>query len=254
MNATARITIAETRTELTKLSRVPAYAISTLAFPLAFYCFFGIAMGFGRAYGSTTVATYLLASYGAFGVVGCALFGFGVSLAIERGQGWLDVKRVSPMPPVAYVVAKVVTSLAFAALVVVVLCAVGAAFGGVRLPPLGWLALAAALVLGALPFCALGLALGAVLPANSASATINLIYLPMSFASGLWIPYEQLPAFFQRIAPALPTYHLGQLALGTFAPDHGSAAAHVAVLLGWAAIGLVVAAFALRRDEGRTYA
>ncbi len=249
----ARITAAETLAELTKVCRLPAYAIPTLAFPLGFYVFFAIAMGPSRGIDGTTVATYMLATYGAFGVVGCALFGFGVSFAIERGQGWLLVKRASPMPPLASIVAKMLTSLTFAAAVVLLLSVVGAAFGGVRLAPATWLELFTVLVLGAIPFCALGLAIGSLAGPNSAPAIVNLVYLPMSFLSGLWIPIEGLPPAIARIAPFLPTYHFGQLALGTLGGGHGSAAFHVLVLALWALGGVAAAAYGLRRDEGRTY-
>jgi len=40
-------------------------------------------------------------------MVGAALFGIGVGLAADLGAGWLDLKRASPMPPLAYVLAKV---------------------------------------------------------------------------------------------------------------------------------------------------
>jgi ABC-2 type transport system permease protein len=249
----ARITLAETRAELIKEIRLPAYVIPTLAFPLAFYAFFGLAMGGPRGVGTTSIATYLLATYGAFGVVGCALFGFGVSVAVERGQGWLLLKRASPMPPIAYVLAKTFAAMAFAATVVVLLCLLGAEFGGVRLAPAAWLELFGALVFGAIPFCALGLAIGSLAGPNSAPALVNLVYLPMSFAAGLWVPIEMLPPAIAHVAPLLPTYHLGQLALGTVGPGHGSALTHVAALAAWAVAGAVAAAYGLRRDEGRTY-
>ncbi len=249
----ASITAAETRAEFTKLIRLPAYVIPTLAFPLAFYAFFGLAFGAQHAIAGTTMATYLLATYGAFGVVGCALFGFGVSVAVERGQGWLLVKRASPMPPAAYVLAKLFTSMAFAAVVVLMLFAVGAEFGGVRLAPQTWITLFAVLVVGSIPFAAIGLAIGSIAGPNSAPAIVNLIFLPMSFAAGLWIPIEALPPVVANIAPYLPTYHLGQLALGTLGAGHGSAALHVLALLAWALAGAGLAAYGLRRDEGRTY-
>lgn len=249
----ARIAFAETVAELTKNRRLPGYVIPTLTFPLAFYVFFGIAMGASRGIGAMTIATYLLATYGAFGVVACALFGVGVGLAVERGQGWLIVKRASPMPPLAYIVAKVVTSMTFAAVVVVLLTAVGVAFGGVRIAPLTWLELLIALVLGTIPFCAFGMAIGALAGPNSAPAVVNLVYLPMSFLSGLWIPIEALPPAIAHFAPLLPTYHLGQLALGTIDAGHGSALVHIAVLALWTVAGAAAAAYGLKRDEGRTY-
>jgi ABC-2 type transport system permease protein len=249
----AAITVAETRAELTKLARLPAYVIPTLAFPLAFYAFFGLALSPGRSFGELAVPTYLLATYGAFGVTGCALFGFGVSVAVERGQGWLLVKRASPMPPLAYVVAKMLTCMAFAATVAALLFLLGATFGAVRLPAQTWALLFATLVLGAIPFCAIGLAIGSIVRPNSAPAIVNAIYLPMSFLAGLWIPLEGLPPALARIAPLLPTYHLGQLALGALTAGHGSALGHVVVLAGWTIAGAAAAAYGLRNDEGRTY-
>ncbi len=42
---------------------------------------------------------------------------------------------------------------------------------------------------------------------------MNLINLPLAFAGGLWMPVQMLPKMFQTIAPIVPQYHLGQLAL-----------------------------------------
>ena len=89
--------------EFLKLIRVPMFAVSTLVFPLMFYVIFGITFADETA-GGVGVTTYMLATYGAFGVIGAALFGFGASIATERGQGWMRLKRVSPMPPLAYFV------------------------------------------------------------------------------------------------------------------------------------------------------
>ena len=50
----------------------------------------------------THYATYLIATFGTFGVMGASLFGTAAGLASERGLGWLQVKRASPMPPFAY--------------------------------------------------------------------------------------------------------------------------------------------------------
>ncbi len=249
----ARIAINETRAELTKAARLPAYVIPTLAFPVAFYAFFGIVLNGSQHIGSTSVATYMLATFGAFGVVGCALFGFGVSVAMERGQGWLLVKRASPMPPAAYFIAKVVMTMVFALIIVLMLSLLGVELGAVRLAPSAWLALMTVLVLGSIPFGAIGLAIGFVAGPNSAAAIVNLIYLPLSFLSGLWIPVEGLPPVVAHIAPYLPTYHLGQLALGTVGPGHGSALTHIAILALWTLAGAAAAAYGMKRDEGRTY-
>ena len=124
-----------------------------------FYVIFGITFAGEQARG-VGVTTYMLVTYGAFGVIGAALFGFGVSVAVERGQGWMRLKRVAPMPPLAYFVAKVVMSLAVATIIVLAMFTLGALVGGVRLDPQQWVAVGLALVAGALPFSAMGLAFG----------------------------------------------------------------------------------------------
>jgi len=239
--------------EFLKLIRLPIFAVTTIALPLMFYVIFGITFADEQA-GGVGMTTYMLVTYGAFGVIGAALFGFGVSVAVERGQGWMRLKRVAPMPPLAYFVAKVVMSLAVATIIVLAMFTLGALIGGVRLDPQQWVAVGLALVAGALPFSAMGLAFGYLVGPNSAPAVLNLAWLPMAFASGLWIPISQLPHVVQSIALALPPYHFVQLALGTIgASEGGSPVVHAAAMLGFTLLFLVVAAWGFRRDEGRTY-
>jgi ABC-2 type transport system permease protein len=239
--------------EFLKLVRLPIFAVTTIALPLMFYVIFGITFA-GEQAGGVGITTYMLVTYGAFGVIGAALFGFGVSVAVERGQGWMRLKRVAPMPPLAYFVAKVLMSLAVATIIVLAMFTLGALVGGVRLDPQQWLAAGLALVAGALPFSAMGLAFGYLVGPNSAPAVLNLVWLPMAFASGLWIPISQLPTVVQSIAVALPPYHFVQLALGTIgASEGGSPLVHVAAVLGFTALFLLVASWGFRRDEGRTY-
>jgi len=249
----ARLFATEARYELLKVLRMPAFAIPTLAFPCLFYAFFGLAFG-GQSAGGVSMGTYLLATYGAFGVIGASLFGFGVGVATERGQGWMLLKRATPMPPAAYFAAKTVTALLFSAVLVASLFALGGFVGGVALPTATWAALFAVLVAGALPFCALGLALGYLCGPNSAPAIVNLLYLPASFASGLWIPVQALPGWLQGLAPWLPPYHFGQLALGALGVEPATPpAVSVAALALATVIGLAVARWAYRRDSGQTY-
>ena len=248
-----RVYRTEARQEFLKLVRIPIFAASTIVLPLMFYVIFGIAFA-GELAGGVGMTTYLLATYGAFGVIGAALFGFGVSVAVERGQGWMRLKRVAPMPPLAYFVAKVLMSLAIATLIVLALFALGALLGGVRLGLPQWSALGLALVAGALPFSAMGLAFGYLVGPNSAPAVLNVAWLPMAFASGLWIPIAELPPLVQSVAPFLPPYHFVQLALGTIgASEGGSPITHAGAVLAFTVVFLLVAAWGYRRDEGRTY-
>ena len=99
-----------------------------------FYVLFGLVLNAKETIGGISVPTYLIATYGTFGVMGASLFGTASGLASDRGLGWLQVKRASPMPPFAYFAAKVILSMIFSAIVVSLLLVLGIIFGGVRLP------------------------------------------------------------------------------------------------------------------------
>jgi len=251
----SRIYFLEAKTEFLKLVRMRAYVVFTILFPLMFYCFFGLAMGTQTAgFHLPPMARYLLATYGAFAVMGVTLYAFGVGVAVERGLGWLQVKRASPMPRGAYFFAKFAVSLAFSGIVVALLFGLGAAFGGVRMPAAQWLGLYGTLLAGSAPFCALGLIIGSLAGPNSASATVNLIYMPMSICSGLWMPLPFLPHALQRVAPLLPAYHFAQLALGVLhAPTQGQAFDHLQALAGFTCLFAGIAWFANARESEKMY-
>jgi ABC-2 type transport system permease protein len=251
---TAKIYLKEVKYEFLKNLRLRLYTASVLSFPIMFYVLFGLVLNSKEAIGATRVPTYLIATYGTFGVMGASLFGTAAGLASDRGLGWLQVKRASPMPPFAYFFAKVVTSMAFSAIIVLALFALGITLGGVRMPFGDFIRLLGTLVAGSLPFSAMGLAVGYFCGPNSAPPTINLIYLPMSFCSGLWVPFMFLPHVVKQIALALPPYHLSQLALGVVgAGMHESTAIHWEVLIAFTMICLGIARIGFQRDQEKMY-
>ncbi len=251
---TATIYLKEAKYEFLKNLRLRMYTASVLSFPVMFYVLFGLVLNAKEAIGATRVPTYLIATYGTFGVMGASLFGTAAGLSSDRGLGWLQVKRASPMPPFAYFAAKVITSMVFSAIIVLALFTLGFTAGGVRMPLSDAGRLLATLVVGSLPFSTMGLALGYFTGPNSAPATINLIYLPMSFCSGLWVPFMFLPKVVQQIALVLPPYHLSQLALGVVgAGNHQAAATHWEALVAFTMICLGAARIGFQRDQEKMY-
>jgi ABC-2 type transport system permease protein len=228
----------EAKYEFLRVLRTPAFAAPTLLFPPLFYLLFGLLLNHGNA----GAAKYLFASYTVFGVMAPALFGFGVGLAMERERGWLALKRVMPMPPGAYLVAKMAMAMLFALIIYAVLALMAFFLGGVRLEIGQWLLLAVIAVLGAIPFSAIGMMIGSKANASASPAFVNLIYLPMAFLSGLWMPLTMLPAFFTQIAPLWPAYHLAQLAQMTIGTQPWSdVGTHLAWLLGLSAVCFAIA-------------
>jgi len=235
----------EAKYEFLNTLRTPGFVLPSLAFPLMFYAFFGIAFGGGNG---GQQAAYLAATYGVFGVIGPALFGFGVGIATERSQGWLMLKQASPMPGMAYFTAKLTMSLIFAQMILILLFSLAAFGGNVNFTPGQWATLYLTISLGNIPFCALGLLIGSWSPARASVAIVNLVYLPMSFLSGLWIPVNMLPKFMGDLAVLFPPYHLAQLALKVIDMDQGGQVwVHVVVLLVQTVLFLWLALIGFRR-------
>jgi ABC-2 type transport system permease protein len=240
----AKLYYLETKFEWLKSIRNPAFALPATLFPAIFYLFFGVLMN----QHNPQAATFLLCTYGTFGVIGPALFSFGAGLAVERGQGWLDIKDASPMPSSAQIVSRLIVSMGFSLIVLVTLGFVAFGLTDVSLSLAQILQLSGMLISGALPFCLLGLTLGLLLKAQSAPAVVNVIYLPLSFLSGLWVPISMLPTYLQSFAHFLPPYHLSQLALKVVGLDAGgSVAQHLLVLVVFSVLFFITAVLAFKK-------
>lgn len=207
-----RIFLLEARCEFLRLLRAPSFSVPTIAFPLMFYLLFGVLLTPAQAHPEH--ARHALAAFLVIGSMAPGLFALGITLAVDRERGFLELKRALPMPAGLYLAAKMSMSMLFAALVAVLIMGVGALVGGVTLAPSQWLLLLGIAVLGVLPFCAIGLMVGALAKASAAPAVLNLIYLPMSLLSGLWVPLEFLPHGIGQLAPLWPAWHLAQIAFG----------------------------------------
>jgi imidazolonepropionase-like amidohydrolase/ABC-type multidrug transport system permease subunit len=229
--------------------RRPAYFVPVLILPVGFFLMFGIALAKQSGGAEATLSLYI--GYGIFGVLAATVMGLAAAVATEREQGLLILKRALPLPPGAYLGAKVVTALAIAASVNLTLAVLAATLGQVQLMPQQWLGVFAINVLGGLPFAALGLFIGSRVGAAAAPGIANAVYLPLAFLGGLWIPLQFLPVIIRRIAEFTPSYHLLQLSLSVVSRGDGSAAwIHVAVLAAFAAVFFVLARQRLAYEGG----
>ena len=236
--------LAEARSECLRYMRAPGFMLPIILFPTMFYLLFGVVMSHGEGAGA---ARYLLASYGVFGVMSPGLFGFGVSLASERDGGLLTFKRALPMPPGAYLLGKMLMAMVAAAVIMLLLMAMAVGLAHVALSPAQAGELLLTGMLGVLPFCAMGMFVGTLIKGQGAPGMLNLIYLPMSFLSGLWIPLPMLPHVLQQAAPIWPSYHLNAMALAAVGMNDKPVATHLLVLAGFAVAFGLLAARRLRR-------
>ncbi len=196
--------------EFLRLLRTPGLLIPCVIVPLAAYLLFGVVIARDAIDKDPYVADYLFSGFAVLAVVGAALFGVGCTLAVEREAGLLQLKRAMPAPAGAWIVAKMVVGLAFAALAYLPLPIAAIIVGQLTVSPSELAAMSAVYVLGTIPFCALGMLIGTLASASAAPAYANLLYLPMLWLSGMFFP---LPEFLHGQTLLWPAFHLNQVAL-----------------------------------------
>ncbi len=147
-----KMLLAQTRSEVLMRWRVPAFSVTNLVLPIVFFIFFGLPVASLRRGDGVSIGAYLLASFGAYAVGNVMVYGFGIGVANERGMKVDRLMRASPLPPLVFMLAKVLTALAFALLSLVLLIGFGIVAGGIRETPLVWVTVIARLLAGSLPF------------------------------------------------------------------------------------------------------
>lgn len=204
--------LTEVKYESLRMLRAPGFAIPFLLLPVLVYLFFGVMLATPAVAKQPSVANYLFSGFSVFAIIGPALFGVGCILAVEREAGYLKLKRALPAPAGAYLIAKMTMAMVCAALAVGTLLVPALLVGKITLSAAQLTIMMLVMTVGALPFAALGLFIGAYVSGNVAPAIGNVIFLPMLWLSGLFIP---LPKFLEPWAVIWPAFHLNQVALGS---------------------------------------
>jgi ABC-2 type transport system permease protein len=240
-----RLVRAHARAELLELLRYPSFSVPTLLFPAMLFLFFGVPA-------EAADEDILMVSYAAFGVLGVALFQFGVGIASERISPWQVYLRTLPAPACVRFAARLVAAAVFALASAGAVVAVALSLTSAQLGADQWLRVGIALVCGTIPFGLLGLAIGYWLTPKGALPVANILFLGLAFLGGLWTGTASLPEAVENFSPVLPTRQWGEL---VWAPALGQ---------GWewwpwlglatyaAAFG-ALAAWGYRRDEGLRY-
>ncbi|SEA30021.1 ABC-2 type transport system permease protein [Bowdeniella nasicola] len=208
---------AQVRAEVTRFRRLPEYVVGVVLLPVILFAMFGLTNRDNVLPSGLAVPGILVVSFAAYGVVSQSLFSFGSDLATERAQGWLRRMRATPMTMTTYFGGKLAMNIIFAIAMVALLLATASLFGKVDFHWPRALAAAAICVSGAIWFAPFGAAIAYWARPGAATTIVNLVFLPLSFLSGFFMPLAQLPEVFQKVAPFLPTYHFGALAWRTLA-------------------------------------
>jgi ABC-2 type transport system permease protein len=202
--------VTETRYELTRMIRNPGVAIPVLVLPFALYGLFALVIAGEAIDKDPNLGIFLFSAFSIMAVTMQALFGSGVTLALERDMGLLRLKRAQPAPPAAWVVAKIASGFVLGILAYAPIVIVALATGKLALSIGQVAAFSGALLVGVIPFCAMGLMVGSLSSGSAAPGYANLIYLPGCYLSGMFFP---LPESMHWQVPIWPQFHVGQLAM-----------------------------------------
>jgi ABC-2 type transport system permease protein len=195
-----------TRVEIIRLTRNRRYLIFTVGFPVVLYLLLGRQVS-QLAYGVSFHAYYMVAM-GMFGAFSGALTGNAQRISQEKKEGWIRQLRLTPLPANAYVVSKILVSMATTVPSVLIVLLLGRFYGGVHLPAWQWPVLAVTIWFGSTIFAALAIAIGYRFAPDQVQAVSMFLYFGFAVLGGLWYPFS---GFLGKVGEGLPTYQVTRI-------------------------------------------
>jgi ABC-2 type transport system permease protein len=189
---------------------------------------------------------YYMIGLTAFGTMNTVL-STGTRIAGERAAGWNRQLRLTPLSTRAYFRTKVLVAYLLALITIAILYISGISLG-VHLTAGEWVRMTGLVLVGLVPFVALGVLMGHLLTTDSIGPAMGGTTALLALLGGVWFPINS--GTMHDIAEALPSYWLVQ-------------ASHVAVggggwgsrgwltVTAWAVLLAALAARAYQRDTKR---
>ena len=229
-------TLAYTRFEILRTFRNRRFFVFSLGFPLVLYYVIAAPNRGEHDLGGSGISApvYFMVGLAAFGTMN-AVLGAGARISAERSTGWNRQLRLTPLSARAYFRAKVVTGYLTALLTIVLLDAAGATLG-VRIGAGRWLEMTWMILVGLVPFAALGILYGHLVSADAIGPLMGGTIAVFALLGGVWFPIGS-GGVLHAVAQALPSYWLVQSGrIGVGGGGWGTT--------GWAVVALWTAALA----------
>lgn len=200
-------TILHLKYSLKEYFLTPSYVASTLLFPSIFYAIFG-------SPNATEVnsANFMLGSFCCYAVLGVMFNQFGMLYSFERHSPWYKYLKSLPVQSYHLLFSRFLNALFFTILAVCLVILTAKFLTPIDISNQQYLQLWICLLLCAIPFSLMGILLGILCNERNATPISNLVYLPLCFAGGLWMPPQYLPQKVQDLSHYLPTRQMGEIA------------------------------------------
>jgi ABC-2 type transport system permease protein len=238
-----------TRYELLRTLRNRRFFLLSLGFPLVLYFVIVSPNRHVSDFDGSGISfpLYYMVGLASFGTMS-AMLSCGARIAAERAVGWNRQLRITPLAPRAYFRVKVLTGYMMAVISLLALYAAGVSLG-VSLSAHEWLEMTGLILVGLVPFAALGILLGHMLTPDSIGPAMGGGISLLALLGGVWFPLGG-HGFIHDLAQYIPSYWLARashVALG--GPPWSTFG--WAVMAAWTVLLGVLAARAYRRDTGR---
>jgi ABC-2 type transport system permease protein len=229
--------------------RNPAAAFFTVFFPLMFLVVFNLLFGENQIDvhgGVSDQSTFYVPAITAFAVISACYTNIAMMVTGARDRGLLKRLRGTPLPPWVFLAGRIIHATLVALLLTAVIAIAGALFYDVDIPTNTMPALVVTLAIGAASFCALGLAMTALIPnADAAPALVNASVLPLFFISNVFIRLTDAPGWLLAIGDVFPVRHFSEALQAVFNPYQSGAGFaepwRLAIIAAWGVFGLVLA-------------
>jgi ABC-2 type transport system permease protein len=244
------VSAAYLRFELMRTLRNRRVLIFSLAFPVILYLLIAGPNRNEHDLSGTGISAplYFMIGLASFGAIN-AVMSSAARIAAERTVGWNRQLRITPLTPREYFRAKIATSYLLALVSLAALYIAGASLG-VSLSASNWMHMTWLILVGLIPFAALGILLGHLVTSDSVGGVIGGTTALFAFLGGTWFPITG-HGFIAHLAEDVPSYWVVQASragLGTQQPwgSHGWA-----VIAIWSVALIALARRAYQRDTKR---
>lgn len=212
--------------------------------------------------GTVGAASYLFAGFLGLTIVSGGMLTIASEIQLERESGSLLRAKAIPHGITGHLLAKVI-SVPVELGVAVVPMLIGIALLAPEALPSGagrWAVLLVTMVLGTASMLPWGAVLGSVFRSMIGMSIGMLVIYGVTAVSGLFFPVTLLPGWAQTLVQLTPIYWIGHGLRWAMLPESAAAAEiggvwrselTVVVLVGWAILGLILAAVFLRRMARR---
>jgi ABC-2 type transport system permease protein len=236
------------RFELLRILRSRRFFFLALGFPVVLYYLIAGPNRHDRNLSSTglPLRLYYMVGLATFGTMN-AMLSSGARIAAERATGWNRQLRITPLTTFSYFRAKVIAGYVMAMLSLATLYIAGATLG-VSLSARNWIEMTIFILIGLVPFAALGILMGHLLTQDAVGPALGGSTALFAFLGGVWFPITN--GTLKDIAESLPSYWLVQAAhIGI--GGHTWSRTGWLVIIVWTLVAARLARIAYRRDTKR---